>query len=144
MATYNPNNTRDYLAILDFVEKAKRFKFKIELAKHYEKATDKQRKYLEFMLSYFSYKYGQSFFATLHLLQTEICPNIFQTGDVDHQGKPIYKKLCYLNTAEVSSCIRGFQDFANMQGVLIPEQEDEQSMAYCLRELEQSGAGWGV
>lgn len=144
MATYNPSKARDYLAILNVVERAKKFGYQLDIVKHYDVATDKQRKYLEFMLSYFSFKYGQSFFSTLRELQTAICPSIFSTGETDHQGNPKYKKLCYLNTAEMSSAIQCFQDYANMQGILIPEQNDEQSLSYCLREIEQSGAGWGV
>lgn len=144
MATYNPTKTRDYLAVLDFIEKARRCHFKIDITKHYEVATDKQKNYLEFMISYFSYKYGQSFFSTLHSLQTEICPKVFHTGEVDHQGNPKYKKLCYLNTAEISTCIQCFQDYASMNNIIIPSQDDEQSLAYCMREIEQSGAGWGV
>lgn len=144
MATYNPKSTNDYLAVLDFIEKARKFGFMIDVSKHHNVATEKQKKYLEFMLSYYSFKYGQSFFTTLKELQTEICPHIFSTDDKDHQGNPKYKKLCYLTTAEASTCIQCFQDFCWSRGIEIPEQDDEKSLAYCLRELEQSGAGWGV
>lgn len=144
MATYNLSKTDDCIALQRAVKRARELGYTIDVSRHYEAATDKQRRYLDFLISYYSLKYGQSFFATLRELQQDVCPHVFATGETDKRGNPKYKKLCYLTTAEVSTVIKCMMDFAGMSGIDIPMPDDDGNLSECMREVEQSGAGWGV
>ena len=142
MSVYNPNDPRDYLAIVKAVQKAKDYGYKIELKKFHPIASDKQQHYLHFMVSYHAMKLGDTFYAALRDIQRHVSPNIFYTSRLDSQGNHIYKPLSALTTAEASSVIRNVIDYAAVRGVMIPEPDDNASLAYCERELEASGAGW--
>lgn len=142
MSVYNPNDPRDYLSICKFIEKAKSCKFLIDMKKFHPVQTDSQQRYIHFMLSYWAMKNGETFYSSLRNLQEHICPVPFYTGEKDERGNQKYKPLTALTTAEASSVIRNFLDYASMNGTLIPEPDDKASIAYCKRELEQSGAGW--
>lgn len=141
MAVYNPNDPRDYRAILNEVEKMKECKQLIEIKKFYPIQTDLQKAYLNFIITYYSGKVGQTFFQTLSEIQQFVAPHIFQTGEFDRKGYPKYKSLCLLNTAETSSVIRNFLDFASSREVMIPDKDDEVAMKYCQRDVDAS-AGW--
>lgn len=142
MAVYNPQDPRDYLKIVKEVEKAKECKYKIEIKKFHPVQTDNQQRYIHFMISYWAMKNGETFYDTLHNIQLHICPVPFYTGEKDKRGKDTFKPLSALTTAEASSVIRNFLDYANMNGTPIPEPEDKISIDYCKRELESSGSGW--
>lgn len=141
MAVYNPNDPRDYRAILNEVEKMKECKQLIEIKKFYPIQTDLQKAYLNFIITYYSGKVGQTFFQTLSEIQQFVAPHIFQTGEYDRKGYPKYKSLGLLNTAEASSVIRNFLDFASSREVMIPDKDDEVAMKYCQRDVDAS-AGW--
>lgn len=142
MATYNVRNFQDYMAAQKEINKAKECGYSLEIHKAHPKASGKQLAYLNFCLSYYSLKVGQPFNSTLRELQESVCPMVFDTGERDHQGYPRYKKLFQLNTAEMSSAIRNFLDFASSREVMIPEKDDQEALAFCQRELESAGAGW--
>ena len=142
MSVYNPNDPRDWLQIVKFMEKAKECKFKVEIHKFHPIQTDNQQRYIHFMLNYWAMKNGDTFYSTLHELQEHICPVPFYTGEKDKRGNHKFKPLTALTTAETSSVIRNFIDYAAMNGTIIPEPDDKISISYCKRELEQSGAGW--
>lgn len=136
MATYNKlNDPRQYLQALKEIDKARDCGYAIDIVKHREVSTNKQMAYLNFIISYFGYKQGQTFYDTLHTIHTDVCPHIFGT-----EGRP--KPLCYLNTAEMSSVIRNFLDYASKNEVMIPELEDKEGLQHAMRELESGGAGW--
>lgn len=141
MAVYNPNDPIDYRAILNEVEKMKECKQLIEIKKFYPIQTDLQKAYLNFIITYYSGKVGQTFFQTLSEIQQFVAPHIFQTGEYDRKGYPKYKSLGLLNTAEASSVIRNFIDFASSREVMIPDKDDEVAMKYCQRDVDAS-AGW--
>lgn len=142
MAVYNPNDPQDWLQIVRAAEKAKECKYLLEIKKFHPVATDAQQAYLRFAITYYSSKVGQTFFQTLSEIQQGVAPHVFETDLRDRQGYPKYKTLSSLNTAEASSVIRNFIDFASMRGIMIPDKEDKQAMTYCKRELESSCAGW--
>ena len=142
MSVYNPNDPRDYLAIVKEVEKAKNGKYKLEIKKFHPVQTDNQQRFIHFMISYWAMKNGDTFYSTLRNIQLHICPVPFFTGEKDEQGNDKFKPISALTTAEASSVIRNFLDYASMNGVPIPEPEDKISIDYCKRELESSGAGW--
>lgn len=141
MAVYDPNDPRDYLAIVKEVEKMKECKQLIEIKKFYPVQTDLQKAYLNFIITYYSGKVGQTFFQTLSEIQQFVAPHIFQTGEYDRKGYPKYKSLGLLNTAEASSVIRNFLDFASSREVMIPDKDDEVAMKFCQRDVDAS-AGW--
>lgn len=142
MAVYNPNDPRDYLAIVKAVEKAKDCGYLLEIRKFHPVATDKQQHYLHFIISYLAFKLGDTFYTTLRDIQRHACIHIFYTDEVDDKGNRKYKPLSALNTAEASSVIRNVIDYAAVREVTIPEADDNLGVNMCKRELEASGAGW--
>lgn len=141
MAVYNPNDPRDYLAIVKEIERLKDARQLVEIKKYHPVQTDLQKAYLNFIITYYSSKVGQTFYQTLSEIQKYVAPHIFETGEYDKQGYPKYKPLGLLNTAEASSVIRCFLDFASSREIMIPDKDDEQAMKYCQREIDSS-AGW--
>lgn len=138
MATFERlNDQRQYMAAMREIDKARDCGYAIDIVKHREVATDKQMAYLNFIISYFGYKQGESFYSVLRTIQQDVCPHIFLAED---NKKP--KKLCYLTTAEMSSVIRNFLDYASMSEVVIPSKDDQRGMRLAKAELESGGAGW--
>lgn len=138
MATFERlNDPRQYMAAMREIDKARDCGYAIDIVKHREVATDKQMAYLNFIISYFGYKQGESFYSVLRTIQQDVCPHIFLAED---KKKP--KKLCYLTTAEMSSVIRNFLDYASMSEVVIPSKDDQRGMRLAKAELESGGAGW--
>lgn len=138
MATFERlNDPRQYMAAMREIDKARDCGYAIDITKHREVATDKQKAYLYFIISYFGYKQGESFYSVLRTIQQDVCPHIFLAED---NKKP--KKLCYLTTAEMSSVIRNFLDYASMSEVVIPSKDDQRGMRLAKAELESGGAGW--
>lgn len=138
MATFEKlNDPRQYMAAMREIDKARDCGYAIDITKHREVATDKQMAYLYFVVSYFGYKQGESFYSVLRTIQQDVCPHIFLAED---SKKP--KKLCYLTTAEMSSVIRNFLDYASMSEVVIPSKDDQRGMRLAKAELESGGAGW--
>lgn len=138
MATFERlNDPRQYMAAMREIDKARDCGYAIDITKHREVATDKQKAYLYFVVSYFGYKQGESFYSVLRTIQQDVCPHIFLAED---SKKP--KKLCYLTTAEMSSVIRNFLDYASMSEVVIPSKDDQRGMRLAKAELESGGAGW--
>lgn len=137
----NLNDLRTYMSALKEIDKAKEVGYALEIKKFHPVQTDKQQAYIHFMLSYYSARYGQTFFATLRELQTNICPHIFETGKKDQNNNPLYKPLSALDTQEASSVIRNFLDYSSMAGVNIPTEDDKEAISYCKREVESAG-GW--
>lgn len=138
MATFERlNDPRQYMAAMKEIDKARDCGYAIDITKHREVATDKQMAYLNFIVSYFGYKQGESFYSVLRTIQQDVCPHIFFAED---SKKP--KKLCYLTTAEMSSVIRNFLDYASTSEVVIPSKDDQRGMRLAKAELESGGAGW--
>lgn len=138
MATFDRlNDPRQYMAAMREIDKARDCGYAIDIVKHREVATDKQMAYLHFIISYFGYKQGESFYSVLRTIQQDVCPHIFLAED---NKKP--KKLCYLTTAEMSSVIRNFLDYASMREVVIPSKDDQRGMRLAKAELASGGAGW--
>ncbi len=142
MAVYNPNDPRAYLQIVKAVEKAKECGYLLEIKKFHPVATDKQQRYLHFVISYLAFKLGDTFYSMLRDIQRNVCSHIFYTEERDKTGQRKYKSLSALDTAEASSVIRNVIDFASVRGVMIPEQDDKVGLQYCERELENGGSGW--
>lgn len=130
------------MQVMKLLDKARDCKFLIEVKKYHPVATDKQQAYLHFMISYWAMKNGDTFYSALRNMQRHVCPVYFVTDRKDKNGNSVYKSLSELNTAEASSVIRNFIDYASVNGTMIPEPDDKVSIEFCKRELESSGAGW--
>lgn len=143
MARYHLNNPHDYLAALDFINRAKEQKFDIELKKYYPKRSNKQNGFLYFLLQYFAHQYGVSTVESKEIyLKRYACPHIFeQEAKVGDQTVTYYRSTSDLNTAEMASAIRGFIDYANMHGIMLPEPTDDLAIRCAEREMESSN-GW--
>lgn len=142
MALYsNLKDYRTYMAALREIDKAKEAGYSLEIKKYHPIATDLQKAYLNFVITYLSGQIGQTFYQTLSEIQKNVAPHIFSTGEYDKQGYPKFKPLGLLNTAEASSVIRNVIDFANSREIMIPDKDDEQAMKYCQKEIE-ANVGW--
>lgn len=138
MATFGRlRDPRQYLAAVREIDKARDCGYAIDIVKHREVATNKQMAYLNFIIGYYGLKQGETFYSVLRTIQQEVCPHVF-VKEKDKKPKP----LCYLTTAEMSSVIRNFLDYASMNGVMIPDKDDVSGMEYAKKELEAGGAGW--
>lgn len=141
MALYNLKHPNDYLKVFKDIERYRENKQIIEIRKFHPVQTDRQQRYIHFMISYFAWKNGETFYDTLHNIQLHVCPVPFYTEKKDKRGAPVFKPLSALTTAEASSVIRNFLDFARMNGTEIPAIDDKVGLAYCQKELE-SADGW--
>lgn len=141
MAVYDLNDPRQYLKLVKDVERYKENRQLVEIKKFHPVATDKQQRYLHFMISYWAWKNGETFYETLHEIQLHISPVPFYTGEKDKKGESTFKPLSALTTSEASSVIRNFLAYASMNGTPIPDMDDKVGLAYCEKELE-SADGW--
>ena len=141
MAVYDLNNPKDYLRFFKDIEKFKENRQLMEVKKFHPVQTDKQSRYIHFLISYLAWKMGDTFYSTLRDIQRHVCPNIFYTEEFDKRGIRKYKPLSSLTTAEASSVIRNVIDYASVRSIIIPEIDDREGLAYCKKELE-SADGW--
>lgn len=137
----NLNDLRTYMDALKEIDKAKTAGYSLEIRKYHPIATDLQKAYLNFIITYYSGQVGQTFYQTLSEIQQYVAPHIFETGERDRQGYPKYKPLGLLDTAEASSVIRNFMDYASSHDVMIPDKDDEVAIKYCQHDIESS-KGW--
>lgn len=144
MARYRPNDPRDYLAALDFIERAKERQFDIELKKYYPPRSNRQRKYLHFLLSYFAHVYGCTLTEAKECYFKQIaCRELFEVEKTDKDGNHIhyFRSTEDLNTAEYASAIKNFLVWSDMHGVMLPEPTDDLAIRCAEREMESSN-GW--
>ena len=140
MARYRVSDARDYLSALDFINQAKEQNFDIELKKFYEKRSHRQNGYLYFALEYFAHQYGCTTLEAKEVfLKRLAAPHIFE---VEYQvdGKPVtfYRSTADLDTAEMTSAIRNFTAYAEMNNIYIPLPDDEMGRRYCEQQMEKS------
>lgn len=144
MARYRPQDPRDYLAAIDFINRAKEQNIEIELRKYYPKRTSKQNKYLFFCISYFAHIYGCTIEESKEVFFKRYANrDLFEVDKTDSKGKQIhyFRSTADLTTAEMASAIRNFVAYTEMNGVMIPDPEDDTSIRYCERQMESSN-GW--
>lgn len=140
MARYRPNDPRDYLAALDFINNAKEQGFDIELKKFYEKRSHRQNGYLYFCLAYFAHIYGCTELEAKEVfLKRLAAPQIFEVEyEVDGKSVKFYRSTADLDTAEMTSAIRNFTAYAEMNNIYIPMPDDELGRRYCEQQMEKS------
>ena len=141
MARFSPSDPRDYLEILDFINRAKEEGFDVDLKKYYRGRSNPQNRFLHMALGIFANKYGCSLaIAKEVFLKQYACPHIFRVDlkDKNDNNVTYYRSTADLNTVEMSNVIRNFIDWARLQDIDIPEPEDDKSVRYCEREIEKT------
>ena len=79
MSVYNLNNPNDYLRFFKDIERYKENKQVIEVKKFHPQQSDKQARYIHFMISYWAWKNGETFYDIFHNIQLHISPVPFYT-----------------------------------------------------------------
>jgi hypothetical protein len=143
MARYNPQDPRDYLEALDFINQSKEQGFEIELGKYRPKRSGKQNRYLHVALGYFAHCYGCTLTEAKEIyFKRYACPHIFRIDINDKEGNHsfYYRSTTDLTTVEMASAIKNFQSWASARGVEIPDPQDEFAIRYCERQIEKTAA----
>ena len=141
MARYRPNDPRDYLAALDFLNLAKEKGFDIELKRYSPKRSNKQNAYYHFICSYFAHQYGCTDFEAENVYMKQFAAReIFEVETEDKNNRHIryFRSSADLNTVEMSSAIRNFLAYAECNGIMIPYENDELGRRFCEQELERT------
>jgi len=141
MARFSPSDPRDYLEILDFLNKAKEQGFDVELKKFYKKRSNPQNRYLYLALGYFAHCYGCSLVEAKEIyLKKYACRDIFEVVTTDKNGREVnyYRSTADLNTVEMSNAISNFVAYASCNGIEIPAPDDELGIRYCERQIEKT------
>lgn len=141
MARYIPQDPRDYLAALDFINLAKDRGFDIELKRFYPKRSNPQNRYLHLALQYFAHCYGCTLVEAKEIyFKQHACRDIFLVHTKDRNGNSAkyYRSTADLNTVEMSSAIQNFIAYASCNGIEIPPPDDELAIRYCEREIEKT------
>jgi hypothetical protein len=140
MARFRPNDPRDYLASLDFINRAKEQDKEIELKYYHPKRSTKQNSYLYFCLQWFAHEYHCTLVEAKEVFLKRIAaPHIFER-EVKVNGAAIayYRSTADLDTVEMMSAIENFRVYADMCGHPIPDEDDKELIRYCEREIEKT------
>lgn len=141
MARYKPQDPRDYLAALDFINQAKEQGFDIELKKFYQKRSNKQNAYYHFICAYFAHQYNCTQYEAENVYMKQFAArHIFLVEYDDKEGNHIkyFRSSADLNTTEMSEAINNFLAFADCHQIPIPYENDELGRRYCEQQLEKS------
>ena len=141
MARYKPSDARDYLAILDFLDRAKRENFDVDLKKYYKNRSIPQNRYLHLILSYFAHCYGCTLTESKEIyFKQYACRHIFLVETEDKRGNKVkyFRSTSSLNTVEMSDAINNFIAYAHCNGIEIPPPDDDLALRYCEREIEKT------
>jgi hypothetical protein len=141
MARYKPQDPRDYLAALDFINQAKEQGFDIELKRFYQKRSNPQNRYYHFICAYFAHCYGCTEFEAENVFMKQYAArNIFLVENEDKNGNMMryFRSSADLDTAEMSSAIKNFLAYAECNGIMIPYENDELGRRFCEQELEKT------
>lgn len=141
MARYKPNDPRDYLAALDFINRAREQQAEIELKRFHPKRSNPQNNYLHFALSYFAHCYGCTLLESKEVfLKQYACPDIFKVVIKDKTGRTAvyFRSTADIDTTEMSSAINNFIAYAHCNGIEIPLPGDEIGIRVCEREIERT------
>lgn len=141
MARYTPNDPRDYLAVLDYINTAKEKGFDIELKRFSPKRSSQQNAYLHLALGYFAHCYGCTLIEAKEIFFKQYaCRDIFMVDTVDKNGNRAryFRSTTDLSTAEMANAIRNFIAYASCNGIEIPPPEDKIGLRFCEREIEKT------
>lgn len=129
------------LAILDFIDLAKKRDFEVELKRYSPKRSNKQNNYYHFICSYFAHQYGCTDYEAENVFMKQVAAgHIFEAEAEDKNGNRIryYRSSADLSQAEMASAIRNFVAYADANGITIPYENDDEGRRFCEQELEKS------
>ena len=140
MARYKPNDPRDYLSALDFINRAKEQNKEIELKYYHPKRSGQQNKYLYFCLQWFAHETNCTTVEAKEVFLKRIAaPHIFERElQVGNDTIKYYRSTADLDTVEMMSAIENFRTYADMNGHPIPDANDQELIRYCEREIEKT------
>lgn len=141
MARYKPNDPRDYLSAIDFLNKAKEQDKEIDLKIYHPRRSVKQNNYYHFVCAYFAHLYGCTEYEAENVYMKQYAaPQIFEVEHEDRDGRKIhyFRSSADLDTAEMSSAIKNFLAYSECNGIMIPYENDEFGRRYCEQQLEKS------
>lgn len=145
MARYRPNDPRDMMAAMDFLNTAREHNKEIELKWYRPKRTNLQNNYLYFCLQWFAHEYNCTLVEAKEVFLKRIAaPHIFER-EIVVNGETIkyYRSTADLDTVEMMSAIENFRAFAETNGVSMPDKEEDHIIRYCEREIEKT-QGYGT
>lgn len=141
MTRYRPNDPRDYLAALSFINLAKEDDFEITLDKYSPRRSTRQNSYLYFCLAYFAHCYGCTEIEAKEVyFKRFACPQIFEQRLIDNRGRSAtwYRSTADLSKEEMAMAIRNFRAYASINGIEIPEATDDLSIRICQQEMQRT------
>lgn len=142
MARYKPNDPREYLVALDFINRARENDKEIELKYYHPKRSGQQNRYLYLCLQWFAHEYKCTVVEAKEVFLKRIAaPHIFER-EMIVSGETIkyYRSTADLDTVEMMSAIANFRAYADMVNIPIPEANDQESIRYCECEIEKTTA----
>jgi len=141
MTRYLPNDPRDYLAALDFLNLAKEQGFEVTLDKYSPSRSSRQNRYLYFCLAWFAHSYGCTEVEAKEIYFKQFaCPQIFEKRIVDSQGRlaTYYRSTADLSKDEMAMAIRNFRAYASCNRIEIPDASDDISIRYCEQQMQRT------
>lgn len=140
MARYKISDPREYLAALDFLNRAREQQKEIELKYYHPKRTGQQNKYLYFCLQWFAHEYNCTVVESKEVFLKRIAaPHIFERElKVGNDTIKYYRSTADLDTVEMMSAIANFRAYADMVGHPIPDEQDHELIRYCERMIEKT------
>jgi hypothetical protein len=141
MARYNLRDPRDYLAAIDFINRAKNRGVDIELKRFSPQRSNNQNSYLHLILSYFANQYGCTLVEAKEVYFKKLaCEDIFKRVTSDKKGNQIecYRSTTELTQVEMSSAIQNFISYASLNGIELPMADDYMAQRICEREVEKT------
>ena len=141
MTRYKPNDPREFLAALDFLNYAKEQNIEIVLETYSPPRSGKQNKYLYFCLAYFAHCYKCTEAEAKEIyLKRFACPQIFERQFTLPNGKveTWYRSTADLSKEEMSKAIRNFRAYADAYNIPIPDCNDSESIRYCEQQMQRT------
>lgn len=140
MARYNPNDPRDYLAAIEYLNYAKEQNIEIVLDQYSPPRSGKQNRYLYFCLAYFAHCYGCTEIEAKEVfLKQYASPQLFQQFiDISGSRHVWYRSTADLSKEEMAQAIRNFRAYASIHGIEIPEATDDISIRYCEQQMQRT------
>ena len=133
MTRYRPNDPREYLKALDFLNYAKEQNMEIVLDKYSPPRSGQQNRYLYFCLAYFAHCYGCTEVEAKEIyLKQIICPQLFERK---YKSMSWFRSTADLSKDEMSMAIRNLRAYAEMNGIDIPEATDSDNIRRCQQEM---------
>lgn len=141
MTRYKPNDPRDYLAAIDFLNYAKEQNIEIVIDKYSPPRSGRQNRYLYFCLAYFAHCYGCTEVESKEVyLKQFACPQIFEVRHINSKGESAtyYRSTADLSKDEMSQAIRNFRAYSDLHGIPIPDANDDLSIRLCQQEMQKT------